>query len=118
MNQGKGVSRAHLARKVRVGRSYVTKLEKGTAQPSAEVMFRVAQYFKQPIEAIFQQTNDGERKDASMPLDAVPVRHIRDPILTPPASPAGTETTKDKSLVNPTAKVVASLSRSKPKAKK
>ena len=36
---------------------------------------------------------------------------------TPPARPAGMETAKDKSLVGPTAKVVASLSRSKPNGK-
>jgi DNA-binding XRE family transcriptional regulator len=35
MNNGKGISQAHLARRIGVGRSCVTKLEKGKAQPSA-----------------------------------------------------------------------------------
>ena len=95
----------------------MTKLEKGAAQPSAEVMFRVARYFKQPVEAIFQQIDDGKGKDAIISSVSLPVRHITDPILTPPACPAATEITKDKSLPSATAKVVASLSRSKPKAK-
>ena len=40
------------------------------------------------------------------------------PAQTPPARPAGMEPATDKSLVGPTAKVVASLSRSKPKENK
>ncbi len=59
MNQGKGVSQAHLARRLSVGRSFVTKLEKGKALPSAEVMFRMARYFKQPVEAVFQHVDEG-----------------------------------------------------------
>jgi len=38
-------------------------------------------------------------------------------VATPPARPAGMEKITDKSLVNPMAKVVASLSRSKPNGK-
>ena len=39
------------------------------------------------------------------------------PAKTPPARPAGMESATDKSPVGPAAKVVASLSRSKPKEK-
>jgi excisionase family DNA binding protein len=39
------------------------------------------------------------------------------PAAAPPARPAGMEIAKDKSLVVPTAKVVASLSRGKPNGK-
>ena len=53
---GKGISKAHLARAVGVSRSYVTKLENGQSQPSAEVMFRVAQYFGCRVEDVFQYT--------------------------------------------------------------
>jgi putative transcriptional regulator len=52
--QAKGVSKAHLARRVGVDRSYVTKLEQGKMQPSGEMMFRIAKYLGQPLEAVFQ----------------------------------------------------------------
>ena len=52
--KAKGVSKAHLARRVGVSRSYVTKLEKGIMQPSGEMMFRIARYLGQPLEAVFQ----------------------------------------------------------------
>ena len=35
-------------------RSYVTKLEQGKMQPSGEMMFRIARYLGQPLEAVFQ----------------------------------------------------------------
>ena len=52
--QAKGVTKAHLARRVGVARSYVTKLEQGALQPSGEMMFRIAKYLGQPLEAVFQ----------------------------------------------------------------
>lgn len=52
----KGVSKAHMARYVGVDRSYVTKLEQGKMQPSGEMMFRIAKYLGQPLEAVFQHT--------------------------------------------------------------
>jgi len=52
--QEKRVSKAHLARRVQVSRSYVTRLEQGKIQPSGAVMFRLAAYFKCNIEDIFQ----------------------------------------------------------------
>jgi putative transcriptional regulator len=57
----KGVSKAHLARRVGVNRSYMTKLEQGKMQPSGEMMFRIAKDLGQPLEAVFQHaqaTND------------------------------------------------------------
>jgi DNA-binding XRE family transcriptional regulator len=32
----------------------MTKLEQGRLQPSAEMMFRIAKYLKQPLEIVFQ----------------------------------------------------------------
>jgi putative transcriptional regulator len=52
--QEKGVTKAHLARRVGVKRSYMTKLEQGKMQPSGEMMFRIAKYLGQPLEAVFQ----------------------------------------------------------------
>ena len=54
--QAKRVSKAHLARRVGVDRSYVTKLEQGKLQPSGEMMFRIAKYLGQPLEAVFQHS--------------------------------------------------------------
>jgi transcriptional regulator with XRE-family HTH domain len=62
-NDGKGVSQAHLARRVGVSRSYVTKLEKGDAQPSGDLMLRIAAYFKQPVESFFQLIDGSRSKD-------------------------------------------------------
>jgi putative transcriptional regulator len=52
--QAKGVSKAHLARRVGVDRSYMTKLEQGKMQPSGEMMFLIAKYLGQPLETVFQ----------------------------------------------------------------
>lgn len=50
----KGVSKAHLARRVGVDRSYITKLEQGIKEPSGEMMFRFAEYFGRPLGEVFQ----------------------------------------------------------------
>ena len=49
------ISKAHLARQIGVCRSYVSKLEQHALQPSGEIMFRVAEYFKLRIEDVFQR---------------------------------------------------------------
>jgi DNA-binding XRE family transcriptional regulator len=49
------VSKAALARRIGVCRSYVTKLELGNLQPSGEMMFRIAEYFKLRVEDVFQR---------------------------------------------------------------
>lgn len=53
-----GINKAHLGRQLGVSRSYIAKLENGTAQPSAELMFRAAQYFGSRIEDIFSYVAD------------------------------------------------------------
>ena len=62
--QAKGVSKAHLARRVGVNRSYVTKLEQGILQPSGEMMFRIAKYLGQPLETVFQHAPSNNAKPA------------------------------------------------------
>ena len=54
MAAGQALSKADLARRVGVDRSYVTKLEQGKMQPSGEMMFRIARYLGKPLEAVFQ----------------------------------------------------------------
>ena len=51
----KGVSKAHMARQIGVERSYMTKLEQGRIQPTGEKMLRIAEYLKQPVEAVFMR---------------------------------------------------------------
>jgi transcriptional regulator with XRE-family HTH domain len=72
MNNGKGVSRAHFARQIGVGRSFVSKLEKGTVQPSAAFMFRAAKYFKQPIEVIFKHIDGAKVQPAIICAKTIP----------------------------------------------
>lgn len=60
----KGVTKAHLARRVGVDRSYVTKLEQGKMQPSGEMMFRIARYLGQPLEEVFQHAQSINDKPA------------------------------------------------------
>jgi putative transcriptional regulator len=128
MKKGKGISQADLAREVGVGRSFVTKLEKGTGQPGAELMLRVARVFKQPVEAIFQQIDREQARPAIICDEPIPKRQcsaftsaLAKPMCnspaTPSARPAGMEKSTDKSLVSPAAKVVASLSRNQAKGK-
>lgn len=50
----KGVTKAHMARRIGVKRSYMTKLEQGRLQPSAEMMFKIAKYLGQSLENVFQ----------------------------------------------------------------
>jgi DNA-binding XRE family transcriptional regulator len=116
MNEGKGVSKAHLARKVHVSRSFVTKLEKGKAQPGAELMLRVAHYFKQTVEAVFRLDDEAGAKPAFICANMIPNSQFKGftPALakslcnnraTTSARPAGMESAKDKMLVGPTATI-------------
>jgi len=105
MNEGKGVSQAHFARKVFIGRSYVSKLEKGVAEPSAALMFRAARYFKQSIEAVFQFADDPQIKaQVSLPTSQiteftpVPAKPVCSSPATSPVCPAGVKPTSDKTL--------------------
>jgi len=47
------ISQAHLAQRIGVSRSYITKLEQGKLRPSPDVMFKIAEYFDCTIEEIF-----------------------------------------------------------------
>jgi DNA-binding XRE family transcriptional regulator len=73
-NNGEGISRAHLARRVGVGRSFITKLEKGVAQPGAELMLRIAAYFKQPVESIFWFAESATYSPSSERNNTIPGR--------------------------------------------
>ena len=53
-----GITKAHLAQRVGISRSYVTKLEQGRVTPSPEVMFRIANYFECPVEKVFSYEAD------------------------------------------------------------
>jgi transcriptional regulator with XRE-family HTH domain len=94
MNNGKGISLAHLARQTGVGRSFVTKLEKGTSQPGAELMLRMARYFKQTVEAIFQLVDGKKAKSAIACMDMIPDSQSIKPFFkSPPVKRAGNEST-------------------------
>ena len=43
-----------MARRIGVAPSYMTKLEQGRLQPSAEMMFRMAKYLGQTVDVLFQ----------------------------------------------------------------
>jgi DNA-binding XRE family transcriptional regulator len=106
----KKISKAHLARQIRVCRAYVTRLEKGELQPSGDVMFRIAGYFKCRVEDVFQRVPNGGRPE--IVSSQFFTREAANPLCNSPATlpvcPAGMESPKDKSLANPTAKAVAS----------
>lgn len=51
--EAKGYSKADLARWVGVHRSFITKLEDGTAQPGGELMIRLSNKLGQPVEIVF-----------------------------------------------------------------
>lgn len=57
-----GINQAHLARQLKVSRSYIAKLEHGRSQPSAAMMFRLAQYFGCRIEELFNYVPDQSRE--------------------------------------------------------
>ena len=50
----RGISKAALARRIRVNRSYVTKLEQGKAVPSLQVALQLAEYFGCTVDELFQ----------------------------------------------------------------
>jgi putative transcriptional regulator len=50
----RGISKAALARRIRVNRSYVTKLEQGKAAPSLLLALQLAQYFGCTVDELFQ----------------------------------------------------------------
>jgi len=56
------ISKAHLARMIGVSRSYITKLENGSLQPSAEMMFRICEYLGRRVEEVFRYVPDGKER--------------------------------------------------------
>ncbi len=50
----RGISKATLARRIRVNRSYVTKLEQGKAVPSLQVALQLAEYFGCTVDQLFE----------------------------------------------------------------
>lgn len=57
---GKGISKAHLARRIGKSRSYVTKLEQGAIQPSLVAALKICRYFKRPFEDVFEDVEGSE----------------------------------------------------------
>jgi DNA-binding XRE family transcriptional regulator len=58
----RGVSKSHLARQLGKCPSYVNRLEKQLIEPSAEMMFRIASYFKCRIEDVFIHRPEAARR--------------------------------------------------------
>ena len=50
----RGIFKATLARRIRVNRSYVTKLEQGKAVPSLQVALLLAEYFGCTVDELFE----------------------------------------------------------------
>ncbi|HUZ07100.1 MAG TPA: helix-turn-helix domain-containing protein [Candidatus Paceibacterota bacterium] len=50
----KGISKSQLAYYLDLDRAAVTRLERGDIRPSIETAFRLAAYFKKPVDEIFQ----------------------------------------------------------------
>ncbi len=60
-NKGRGISKAHLARKIGINRSYITRLEQNEIEPSSKIMFRIADYFGCKVDDIFKYSEDKAR---------------------------------------------------------
>ncbi|MDR4468446.1 MAG: helix-turn-helix transcriptional regulator [Nitrospira sp.] len=54
----RGVSKASLARRLGISRSYVTRLEQGKVAPCLELALRIAQYFGCAVEDVFYVQGD------------------------------------------------------------
>ena len=54
----RGISKATLARRIRVNRSYVTKMEQGKAVPSLQVALLLAEYFGCTVDELFELQAD------------------------------------------------------------
>src|ERR1035437_4987776 len=101
--QAKQISKANLAREIGVCRSYVTKLERGGLQPSGEVMFRIAAYFKGRIEDIFERVGGNPHGSIFLTpnrclmstlfqsFSSAPAKLVCNQPATLPARPAGME---------------------------
>ena len=90
----KGVTKAHLARRVGVARSYVTKLEQGILQPSGEMMFRIAKYLGCTLEQVFQHDLPASQPAHFLP-QVMPVSQTKT-ISRPPLAASGTTNNEDQ----------------------
>jgi transcriptional regulator with XRE-family HTH domain len=93
----KGVSKSQLARKVGVCASYVTRLENNDIQPSGNVMFRLAEYFKCKLEDLFRHLPD-KAKALTVMSQQLPMCQLTEfisgqckPILNSPATLAASQ---------------------------
>jgi len=115
------IKKAHLARQIGVCRSYVSKLEQQDLQPSGEMMFRIAEYFKARVEDIFYREGEEDCKRLFFTVKSLPSGNRVSKLHTGPgqavvqlpghsARPSsGIGGNKgQRSLVGPTAKGVAS----------
>ena len=55
------ISQEHLANEIEVTRATVSAVEKGNYNPSLELAFRIARYFKKDINEIFQVEGKNEQ---------------------------------------------------------
>jgi DNA-binding XRE family transcriptional regulator len=88
----KKLSKAHLARQIGVCRSYVSKLEAGSLQPSGEVMFRIAGYFKLRLEDIFQRAGKLDNRQHFFCAKPLPYGNTSTHFLTSPGHAGGQQT--------------------------
>jgi putative transcriptional regulator len=75
----KDVSKAQMARRIGVERSYMTKLEQQRLQPSAEMMFRIAKYLGQPLESLFQYEQSSNSSAIFCPKRCLTGKNISNP---------------------------------------
>ena len=103
------MSKADLARRVGVCRAYVKRLEKGDLQPSGEVMFRIAEYFKCRVEDVFQRVPESGKPSlvGSQFVTSGLVEPVRNSQAAPSDCPTPTEKANAKSLGVPALKIVA-----------
>jgi transcriptional regulator with XRE-family HTH domain len=77
----KGVSKSQLARKIGRCASYVTRLENNDIEPSGNVMFRLAEYFKCKVDDLFRYLPD-KAKALTVLKQKLPICQLADLIAT------------------------------------
>ena len=118
MRKSERLTQAGLAAAVGVCPSYIAKLENKHSQPSLEVAFCFAEHFKCKIEDVFRHLPDGANQGSIMPKSLPDSRIYSIHTCSGHAgvqqtghsarTSSGNGAAKDRSLVGPTAKVVAS----------
>jgi putative transcriptional regulator len=59
----KGISKSQLAYYLDLDRASITRLERGDMRPSIETAFRLAAYFKKPVDEIFQLVEGDDKNN-------------------------------------------------------